>query len=383
MRTRALAGLVAATALVAAACGGGDSGPSDDDFRADLARICTDFKADTEDVDQPDGSDAGDFEAFAQDVRDVFDNVKSDLADLEAPDDLSDDYDKFKGLVDDEIDELDDLEKAGRDEDADAINAIAENISDIQDEARGVADDLDVDECKPSEPATEDTTPEAADSTAAPVTLAPTVPETAPATTAAPPTTVPAATLPPATLPPVTLPATTAPPQTTAAPQTTPAPSAPPDTDLPVLFDIMDIPARFNSFPPYTLGPPTAEGEQNFIDIVASETALNLAIDEMGVAVIRDETGDAVATIVIGFAVDESIGVPNEWKNLICDPDVAEFYTTEGGNLGVYCEFFDDQTNPIYEVFSATTTELGFTVATLTPFVTLDELVDGFVEANT
>jgi hypothetical protein len=371
-------------ALGTAACGGGDSGPSAADFREDLAEICADFKADIDDVDQPDSSDLGSFESFARDVREVFEKARSDLAELEAPEDLEDDFNAFRGLVDDEIEELEDLEQAGEDEDEDAINDVTENVLVIQDRAEEVAEDLDVDECKPENTSSGDD-PEASDTTSV-QTLPPTSPpDTTPATQA--PTTTSASTLPPVTLPPNTAPPRTDPPDTdppeTGPPATDPANTAPSDTGLPVLFDIIDVPAEFNSFGTYTLAPPTPEGAEDFINIVASDLALNLAIDEMGVAVIRDESGEPVATLVIGFAIDEEIGMPNEWKNLICDPAIAEFYTTEGGNLGVYCNFFDDSTNPVFEVFSATTTQLGFTVATLSPFVTLDELVDGFVEANT
>jgi hypothetical protein len=328
-------------------------------------------------------------EDFAQDSLKVFEKAKEDLAEIEAPEDVEEDFEAYKALVDDQIEGLGDLENAAQAEDTDEISEIGENLQGIAEDAGERADDFGVDECKP-ESATEttdpvDSTPGSAGPDSTPVlTLPPTLPpETTTETTLAPETTPPpATTVAPVTLPPVTLPPGTAPPAT-------PAPTAAPATDppntgpAPVLFDIMDLPARFNAFPPFTLGPPTAEGEANFIQIVADEPILNIAIDEMGVAVIFDETGDAVATIVVGFSINTDLGMPNEWKNMICDPDIAVFHTTRGGTLGVKCDFFDDPDNPLFEVFSATTSEVGLTIATLTPFVTLDELVDGFLAANT
>jgi hypothetical protein len=382
MRTRTLAALAAVTALTAASCGGGDSGMSTGDFREALAEICSDTTDDVERLDQPDLEDPSTIEEFAVELREIVERTKGELDELEAPDNLSDDYDRFKGLVDDRLQAVEDLEQAAQDEDGAEIEEIGGRIVEITEESREVADDLGVEECgeqggdpEPDDTATGETSEAAA--TTAVVTVATTV-----APTTAAPSTLPPVTLPPATAPPrTTTPATTVPVTTVAA--TTPPATAPADTTVEVLFDIMDLPARFNSFPPYTLGPPTAQGESEFIQIVADDILLNIAIDEMGVGVIRDETGEAVASIVVGFAIDETIGMPNEWKNMICDPAVATLYTTEGGALGVYCEFFDDETNPIFEVFSATTTEVGLTIATLTPFVTLDELVDGFLGANT
>ena len=384
MRTRACAALLTVGALVVASCGGGDGGSalSEDDFRDALAKLCTDFTEDSDKVDQP--QEVGDFEDFSKDLLEIFQKAKADLAELEAPDELADDFEKFQGLVDDEINELEDLQKAGEDEDEDEAGKIVDNIVDIQDDAEKVADDLGVDECKPEPSATENTDPQGSDTTAPVLTLPPTLPpETTPPSTEAPATTVPPTTLPPATLPPVTLPPGTVAPATTAAPATTiPPDTAPPDTGpIPPLFDIMDIPARFNPFPPFFLGPPSTEFENEFIQLVADDILLNLAIDEMGVAFIHDSNDDVVAIIVLGFAINQDIGMPNSWKDIFCPPDEAQLRITPDGFEGVYCDFRTDLSTELFEVFSATTSEVGLTIATLTD-IDVNILVDGFLGAS-
>lgn len=368
-------------ALIAAGCGSsGGSAVSVRDFRRTLADLCTDFTDETDKVDDPEG--VGDLEDFAADLLEIFEKAKADLADLGVPASLADDFEAFQGLVDDQIDALEDLQKAGKDGDEDKANKTIERIVDIQDEAEQVADDLGVDECKP-EPSGPDTTePIAADTTAV-VTVPPTLPpETAPATTEAPatttepPATTVAVTLPPATLPPVTLPGTTAP------PATSPPGTAPPDTGpIQPFFEIMDIPARFNPFPPFFLSPPTTEFENEFIQLVADDILLNIAIDEMGVAFIVDGNDDIVAVIVLGFAINQDIGMPNSWKDIFCPADVAQLRVTPDGFEGVYCDFRTDLTTEVFEVFSATTTTVGLSIATLTN-IDVDILVDGFLGAG-
>jgi hypothetical protein len=383
MRTRTAAGVLTVAALIAASCGGGgESGPTEAEFLRELEKICAATTRAADDIDVPDIEDPEDFEAFAQDVSEVVQKAKADIEALEVPDepeDLAGNVDKLKKNIDDHIEALADLERAGKDEDVDDIVEAAEDIGEIQEDRGEIADDLNADDCKPEEreePVT--TEPEASTATTVVSTLPPTLPpETS---TTAPATTAPRPTLPPATAPPETDPPETDPPETD-PPETDPPETAPPDTGVAVLFDIMDIPARFNAFPGFTLAPPDATFEQIFIEGVASNVLLNIAIEEMGVANIVDANGELVAFIVVGFARNEELGVPNAWKDQDCPPDQALPRQTPGGFFGVYCDFRTDTSTSLFEVFSATTTGLGFTIATVTP-IDIDVLVDGFLGAN-
>jgi hypothetical protein len=388
MRTRAVAALLTVAALVTASCGGGgDSGPTEAEFRSELEEICAATTRAAEEVDVPDLEDLDNFEDFAQDLGEIVQKARSDIEALEVPDepeDLAGDVEKLKENLDEEIEVLADLEQAGKDEDVDDITEAAEKVAELQEEREEIADDLNADDCKPEErdvpvatdPGTTepDTSgPDASTATTVVLTLPPTLPpETS---TTAPPTTAPRPTLPPVTLPPATDPPETDPPET-APPET-----APPDTGVAVLFDIMDIPARFNAFPGFTLAPPDTTFEQIFIEGVASNVLLNIAIEEMGVANIVDSNGDLVAFVVVGFARNEELGVPNAWKDQDCPPEQALPRQTPGGFFGVYCDFRSDTSTSLFEVFSATTTGLGFTIATVTP-INIDVLVDGFLGAN-
>jgi len=376
MRTRALTALLTTAALTATSCGGGgDSGPSEAEFRAALEKICSDTTRAATKVDLPSLSDPDQFEDFAQDLTKVLEKTKADMAALEVPDELAANFTKLKQNVDDHLEALEDLKKAGEDEDSDDVVESLEQINEIQEDRGEIAEDLNADDCKPEEREEPDTTePVSSEASTTVLTLPPTLPpETDPPTTTAPPTlppTIPASTDPPETDPPETDPPETDPPET-----------APPDTGVAVLFDLMDIPAEFNAFPGFTLAPPDATFEQSFIEGVANNILLNLAIEEMGVANILDSDGELVAFIVIGFARDKEIGVPNAWKDQDCPPEQALPHQTPNGFFGVYCDFRTDTSTSLFEVFSATTTDLGFTIATVEP-IDIDVLVDGFFEAN-
>ena len=247
MRTRSITALAAAVTLALAACGGGDGGGalSEDDFVDELADICGDVSKDLDRIEFPADED---YEAFAKDVLEVYQDALGRLGEISAPESLAKDYEDFIAVLEDQVDEIEQLGKAS---DGDEALQSFDQMTKLSDEQSEIAQDLDVAECDPNDG--EDTA----------TTVAETTPATTPATTAAPialPTTVRAGR------------------PGDHARATTPA-TAPPAGPR---FEILDLTTRFIAPDGFYLeaGTPT----QGTLDLIASMPELNEKLLSIGVA---------------------------------------------------------------------------------------------------
>ena len=335
MRTRSITAFVAAVSLALVACGGGDGGGSlsEDDFVDELADICGDVSKDLDRIEFPADED---YEAFAKDVLEVYQDALGRLGEINAPESLAKDYEDFIAVLEDQVDEIEQLGKAA---DGDEALQSFDQMTKLSDEQSEIAQDLDVAECDPNDGADTATT------------VAETTPATTPATTAAP----------------IALPTTVVP----VVPETTPAtPPAGPR------FEILDLTARFIAPDGFYLeaGTPT----QGTLDLIASMPELNEKLLSIGVATLKDSSDNSdVADIWLGISRTDSM--PVDWKTLDC-PDGGDLRESGDGILGIVCLGALD--SPVWEIFTATDADVGISVYTLLPDVPGDLVADAFLAAN-
>lgn len=344
MKKRSLAAVAAAAVLGLAACGGGIDAPStmsEDDFVDELGDICSDTERDLDRIDEP--ADLAGLEDAAAEAIEVLTETQERLAELVPPEDLANDFDDFVDNVDDQLKALADLEEAGRDGDEAAANEVSAELGELSQRRSDLGDDLGVDECVNDD--------EPTDTTVAATDAATTVPPTAAPLTL------------PATVPPQTAPPATAPPATA-------APSGP-------AFQVVDLTTIFVAPEGFGLVNSDPAAAQTFVDIVASVPELNSGISEMGVGVLVDDTGSAIATIVVGVATSDAM--PVQWKDLLCGAD-GVLRTSGSGYTGIACAGAPD--TGVSEIFTLTEGDLGLSVATLIPGIPADLVADAFFEAN-
>src|SRR6187431_763124 len=257
MTRRSISALAVAAIMGLTACGGGggSSALSEDDFLDEVNDLCADADADLDDIDTPSSLD--DIEDYAADTSEIFDGLQESLAEIEAPDDLADDFAEMQDSIEEIQSLLADLEEAGTDGDNDAVNDIDDDLSGVTADLYELADDLGLDEC------VLDDTPAEPETTEPPETDATTVPPTAPAVVTLPPT-VPQ-TAPPATAPPVTAPPATAPPVTETVPESTGA-----------LFEVVDLTTVFNDPFDFVMVDTGMSTALPFIEAVAAVPILNI-----------------------------------------------------------------------------------------------------------
>jgi len=357
-----LAVLALVCSVGVAACGG-DDGPSrlsEDDFVDELNDLCADVGDELDAIELPEDNEAA--VDFADEVGEIYADAREQLGELRPPEDLQEDYEAFVETVDRQIETLGDLRTAAEDDDDDEVADLFDELIEAGEEQDELALDLDAPECSSTSDEPTDTTPDTTPDSA-PGTTEGTTPETVPATTAAPTTTRPPLTLPP-TLPPQTVPATL-PPETTALPADG--------------FDVVDLTAIFNAPAGTQLVRSEPAAEQTFVEIIRAVPALATNLSEMGVAAIVDDVGP-IASLVVGITVDESVGMPAEWKNILCDPSVAVLRETEGGYVGVYCEGAPD--SGLVSIFTIAEGDVGFSFAQLDPDIPINLIVDEFFAAN-
>lgn len=356
MTGRSMTALAVAAIMGLAACGGGGSSSlSEDDFVDEVNDLCSDANDDLDKIDPP--ASIEDIEDFAADTRKVFENLREDLGEISAPSDFEDDFADALDAIDEVISLLTDLEEAGADGNEADVNSIIDDLAGPSDELMGLAEDLGVDDCNFDEGDAP------VDTSGADDTTAPTVPPTSEDPVTLPPT------VPPATPAPITVPPATAPPVTE---------PLPPDVTGP-LFTVVDLTTVFNDPFDFFLVDTGMDTALPFINAVASIPILNIGIDEMGVAALIDSFGDSIGTLVVGVSL-EGFGMPEEWKTIICPPELSTLAGTPAGYTGVYCPGVPG--TGLVEVFTITEGDIGVTVATTDPFYSVLDVTDSFLLAN-
>lgn len=346
MKTRSFVAFTAVAALAATACGGGSGTLSSADFADVMGDICADTERGLDRLESPD--DVAGLESFAQDASAVLTETRDRLADVKPPADVDADFKSFVANIEDQIDALDDLEAAGKNDDEAAADPVFTTLGDLNDERGQLGQELGVDDCTNNdETTTSDPVATDAVTTDPAVTVALTLPPTVPPATAAPDTT----------------------PVDTATSDTTPSNGQ--------LFTVVDLATVFVAPENFTLVNSDPAAAQGFIDIVAAVPQLNEGVQEMGVGVLLDDAGTAIATIVVGIAIGDSM--PGEWKDILCGT-IGTLRTSAAGYTGVACPGAAD--SGVTDIFTLTEADLGLSIASLVDNVPADLVADAFFEAN-
>jgi hypothetical protein len=162
MRASRRLGALAVLAIGAVALGAGCGGDDDDgalsaeEFRSQADAVCASFDQRTEDIENPTSAD--EVQPFLEQNLDLQREQLEELQAITPPDDLADDWNEALGLLDDQIDDvqdvLDDIE--GGADPVEAINEASETLNDNTERLQELAGDLGLEECGNGETASSD-----------------------------------------------------------------------------------------------------------------------------------------------------------------------------------------------------------------------------------
>jgi hypothetical protein len=170
--TRTLLALALGLVLLAGCGGGNDDGGggggdamSQEDFVAEANKICREgeekINAKAQEVQQKLRDAGNDAEAQQKAVADVLEETAKEydpylerLGDLNPPEELQADWDKFLGGVNDAFELIPDLADATRDGDRDKLSELTTKFSQIAGDTRPFAQKYELDDCLPENDAT-------------------------------------------------------------------------------------------------------------------------------------------------------------------------------------------------------------------------------------
>lgn len=158
-RFRTAAGLLA-LALLAAACGKEDSGPTAAEYIAAADKLCLRAQDRVDDLND-DFQDFDDVKRFAANAAKIGDALLTDLKALEVPEDLTEKVDEFNGEFTNGMRLIRRLGKAAEDQDADRIEELAEEVEDQDERLEKVGQEIGYKECGISDEEDEDEEPAA------------------------------------------------------------------------------------------------------------------------------------------------------------------------------------------------------------------------------
>lgn len=140
-----LAFLTGAMGLAAAGCGEGEDRLTREELIEQADATCADFDAQLEEIDEPTGLD--DVERYVKEVRPVVEEGTNELAELEPPEELQDEYDDWIAAMRSSVDQFDELEEAAASGDEQRIQEVFESVGQGGDEADRLAEDIGFQEC--------------------------------------------------------------------------------------------------------------------------------------------------------------------------------------------------------------------------------------------
>jgi len=363
------AALLATVSLALVACG--DDGPSplsEDDFLDELADICADAQREFDRIDPP--VELADYEDAAEESLVVLREAKLSLARLVPPEDFARDFQQFRRLVDEEIEQFTALQEAAADEDEADVEEAIEEISASYEEQAELAEDLESEDCSPD---LGDTPP---DGTSTTVAGQPSDPTATPASTDAPGSSAAPATSAPS-LP--TIPVTTAPiTPATAPPVSTAAPTAPPVDGGEIEID--SVTSSFAAPAGYTMTDTADDITRGVVAGFSADPVLGSALDLVGLADLIEPSGITVARLFIAYTREDAGAMPPDWNGYFCG-DLGAPATTPDGFNGVTCSL-DDGEGGTQNFFSLIGGQAGFAVLSVDPNLDLAAIVDAFFVAN-
>ncbi len=149
MRTTCTALLAALLLAVAAACGGDDDSEAETAFRAEVNAICADYRPKLELL-APPAEDVDEWAAIAADLGDLLEASVNELRLLEAPGDLSGDYEDWVDLRAELLTTVRELQDAGGLHDQAGVDAALLQADETMTEADALAEELELEDCSPT-----------------------------------------------------------------------------------------------------------------------------------------------------------------------------------------------------------------------------------------
>ena len=146
MSRTVLTRVAVALGLAASGCGGSDEGRlSDEEFRDRANQICADLGRDFDAIEEPES--LVDFSAAITESRRILKGALDQLRDLEPPEELQADYDRFLGTGDETLDHFDAIKRAADEGDVAAVERIFAESEETDEESDAIARDLGLDAC--------------------------------------------------------------------------------------------------------------------------------------------------------------------------------------------------------------------------------------------
>jgi hypothetical protein len=133
--------------LFVAGCGGDDGDA--EAFRADVNAICAEYEEKIAMIPPPQEA-LDEWAAIAGDVGDILEAGVNDLDALEAPGDLSEDYDEWLAIKRESLEATRDLQEAGAAENEELVAGALGRLEESEGRADELAAELELDECATS-----------------------------------------------------------------------------------------------------------------------------------------------------------------------------------------------------------------------------------------
>jgi hypothetical protein len=140
-----LAFLTGAMGLAAAGCGGGDDRLTREELVEEADATCADFDQQIEEIEEPQSLD--DVERYVQEVRPIVEDGTNELAELEPPEELEDEYEDWIAAMRSSVDQFDELEEAAASGDEQRIQEVFESAGQGGEEADQLAEEIGFQEC--------------------------------------------------------------------------------------------------------------------------------------------------------------------------------------------------------------------------------------------
>jgi hypothetical protein len=136
--------LTGAMGLAAAGCGGDDR-LTREELVEEADATCADFDQRIEEIDEPESPE--DIERYVQEIRPIVEEGTDELAELQPPEELEDEYDQWIQETRSAIDMFDELEEAAASGDEQRIQEVLQGAGEGGEEADRLAQELGFQEC--------------------------------------------------------------------------------------------------------------------------------------------------------------------------------------------------------------------------------------------
>jgi hypothetical protein len=140
-----LAFLTGAMGLAAAGCGGGGDQLTREELVEEADATCAEFDRRVEDVREPESLE--DIEGYLQEIRPIVEEGTDELAALEPPEELADEYDEWIEATRSGVDRFDEVEEAAASGDEQRIQEVLQSLGEGGEEADRLAQELGFQEC--------------------------------------------------------------------------------------------------------------------------------------------------------------------------------------------------------------------------------------------